>query len=179
METLSSMLVLVGLAGVAALVVRRHLLWITQVTSSSMAPTLMPGDRLLTTRLRTPAHVRRGDIVVVDADGVGEPIVKRVVGLPGDEVTIREGCVWIDGQPLREAYVQASGGPGGTFHVPGGRCFLLGDNRPRSSDSRGWREPYVPLSAVRGRVWLPALATNASCVRTITDALRLCAGGKA
>ena len=85
--------------------------------------------------------------------------VKRVIGLPGDTVVIKHGGVFVNGRPVDEPYVESplpenytypkSGRP---VRVPDGKYFVLGDNRPDSSDSRqGW---FVPVEDLVGRAWL-------------------------
>lgn len=139
--------VLVGLA------VRRWLVFVTKVDSGSMAPALLPGRCLVTRRLWRPERIRRGDIVVVASQELGRTVVKRVLGLPGERVVIEPGGrIRVDGRPVAEPYVVHAGGPCGVFQVPPGRVLLLGDNRARSSDSRTWRDPYLPVRAVRGTV---------------------------
>lgn len=141
--------------------VRRRWGFVTEVESVSMAPTLAPGNRVLA-RGRQPARpLRRGDIVVVDSKEVGRTVVKRIVGLPGERIDVRTGGgVRVAGHHLVEPYVLHRGGRAGAFQVPAGHLLLLGDNRARSSDARVWSEPYVPVSAVRGRVvgrnWMSA-----------------------
>lgn len=139
--------VLVGLA------VRRWLVFVTKVDSASMVPALLPGRRLVTRRLWRPERIRRGDILVVTSQELGRTVVKRVLGLPGDRVVIEPGGrIRVDGHPVAEPYVVHAGGPYGVFQVPPGRVLLLGDNRARSSDSRTWQDPYLPVRAVRGTV---------------------------
>jgi signal peptidase I len=140
------MAVLVGLAA------RRLLGSLTIVDSESMVPTLTPGQRLLTRRPSTCRPVRRGDIVVVRSAELGRAIVKRVIGLPQEHVSVTAGQVRVNGRPLPEPYVTSWGGPSGSFDVPDGHLLLLGDNRAGSSDSRSWRQPYLPLTALRGFV---------------------------
>ncbi|MFI8088294.1 signal peptidase I [Streptomyces sp. NPDC086080] len=145
-----SALAAVLLALAVGLVARRRLGFVTMVESESMAPTLTPGRRLLTRRPRASRPVRRGDIVVVPSAELGRVIVKRVIGLPGEHVDIAPDEVRVDGEPLSEPYVVRRGGRSGAFDVPDGHLLLLGDNRARSSDSRSWRRPYVPVGVLRG-----------------------------
>lgn len=143
-------------AVLGALLARRFLLHVTTVTAGSMLPTLRPGQRLLTLTAPWPWGVRRGDIVVLHSRELGLDVIKRVVGLPGDEVSISpSGAVAINGQAYPEPYVTRPGGITSRYQVPAGKLFVLGDNRAASSDSRSWREPYLPWSALRGRVVRP------------------------
>lgn len=140
------------LAGAVGLAARLRLGFLTIVDSESMVPTLTPGQRLLTRPPSTSRSLRRGDIVVVRSAELGRLVVKRVVGLPQEHVSIAAGHVRVDGQPLPEPYVTSWGGPSGSYDVPEDHLLLLGDNRARSSDSRSWRQPCLPISALRGFV---------------------------
>jgi signal peptidase I len=132
----------------------RRLGFVTRVESWSMAPTLAPGRLVLTRRPGRSRDFRRGDVVVVDSDELGRAVVKRVVGLAGEHVVVSRSGLQVDGRPVAEPYVVHQGGPSGSFDVPEGRLLLLGDNRARSDDSRSWRQPYLPVEAVRGTVLL-------------------------
>ncbi|MFD3626317.1 signal peptidase I [Streptomyces sp. NPDC058698] len=149
-------------AVVLGLVARHRLGFVTVVGSESMAPTLAPGRLLPVRRPRASRPVRRGDIVVVRSAELGRVIVKRVIGLPGEHVDVAADEVRVDGERLSEPYVVRRGGRSGGFDVPDGHLLLLGDNRARSSDSRSWRQPCLPVGALRGIVLLkprPPLAT--------------------
>lgn len=135
-----------------ALAVRRYVVFVTRVRSWSMHPTLRPGQWLWVRRVRRADQLRRGDIVVVDSAEVGRVIVKRAVGLPGDRVRIGpDGRVRLDDVAVDEPHAQVVPGTDRTYEVPAGHLLLLGDNRAHSSDSRAWRQPYVPVSSVLGR----------------------------
>ena len=125
--------------------------WLTRVQSHSMTPALRDGALALTRRLWRRTPVRRGDVVVVDSRELGRHVVKRVIGLPGETVAIEAGRVSINGQPLAQPYASRSVFTD-TFHVPAGHYLLLGDHRDASSDSRTWRDPYVPRKAILGRI---------------------------
>ena len=126
----------------------------TYVYGLSMEPNLHTDQRLIVEkvsyRLRGP---KRGDIVVVHVEGHEVPPIKRVIGLPGETIEIREGHVWIDGQSLDEAYlaeiVQRDYGP---YTVPLQHVFVMGDNRNLSGDSRLFGP--VHIQNIWGRAWL-------------------------
>ena len=120
----------------------------------SMQPNLYRGDRMLTEKISYHLHPpRRGDVVVVDRPGNQKTLVKRVIAVEGETVKVRDGHVWVDGQPIDEPWVERFGGPGyGPEVVPEDHIFILGDNRAVSHDSRAIGP--VPVDAVRGHVVL-------------------------
>lgn len=126
-------------------------LWLTRVESVSMEPTLHPGALAVTRALRSGTRLRRGDLVVADSGELGVRIVKRIIGLPGERVTVDGGVVRIDGQPLYEPYAARSLYRG-EFMVPALHYFVLGDNRDVSSDSRSWESPYLSRREIAGRL---------------------------
>lgn len=108
------------------------------VMGPSMRNTLQNGQRVLT--LPLTLSYDRGDIVVVRRNGA-EPIVKRIVGLAGDKILIKEDGVYLNGTLLEEPYAQGTTYARdltgrGTVTVPEGHVFVLGDNRENSDDSR-------------------------------------------
>jgi signal peptidase I len=159
--TVSILVAAAALAGVVAgLAVRRWVVAPARVESSSMEPTLRSGQRLVVRRRGTVEPVR-GDVVLVRSAEVGRVLVKRVIGLPGERIEIDgHGGVRVDGRTIHEPYVggvprhgpQQARDFARTFEVPKGHLLLLGDNRAASSDSRSWKEPYLPATAVVGRV---------------------------
>ena len=89
----------------------------------------------------------RGEVVLFRfPDDPSEIFVKRIIGLPGDTITIKNGKVYINGKELNEPYITqpTASGPQSTYHVPAGCYFMLGDNRSVSDDSRYWTHKYVP-----------------------------------
>ncbi len=127
--------------------------WLTRIESSSMEPTLCPGQLAFTTRLRRSSSLRRSDLVVVDSRELGRRIVKRVIGVPGDRIRIHSGLVYINGTPYNEPYAARSTF-NALFQVPTGHYFLLGDNRAASSDSRSWAMPYISRDQIKGKLHL-------------------------
>ena len=131
-----------ALAGVVVLLLGMKLLVAEpfSVPARSMAPTLQPGDHVLVNKLayRT-GDPRRGDLAVVKAPRTGELLLKRVVGVGGDEVEIRDGVLYVNRRAEREPYVDHHTIDSvyfGPVRVPAGRLFVLGDNRANSDDSR-------------------------------------------
>lgn len=111
-----------------------------RIESISMVPTLEPGNYVvvekITYRFRLPA---RGEVVVFDLPrDPSQRFIKRVIGIPGEEVRIQGGRVYINGQSLEEPYIRVPTNRGGTWQVPENSVFVLGDNRNNSSDSRVW-----------------------------------------
>ncbi|WP_271809599.1 signal peptidase I [Clostridium beijerinckii] len=122
------------------------------ITSGSMIPTLEVKDRLLVTRVHNPKNLKEGDIVLFKNDEFkGEILIKRLIGLPGDIIEIKNGVVYRNGQELKEDYVKNNEIYNGSFKVPDNKYFFLGDNRANSDDSRYWKDPYVDESYIEGK----------------------------
>jgi signal peptidase I len=120
-----------------------------RVVNISMLDTLVPGEFVMVNKLAYKfGEIERGDIVVFHYDA-SEDYVKRVIGLPGDEVVIENGIVYISGRPMIEPYLKENPTYVGAWTVPDGSLFVLGDNRNQSSDSHSWG--FVPIDAVVGR----------------------------
>ena len=122
-----------------------------RVAGESMAPTLHGGQVVLVDRLGLDG-LDRGDLVVFHGDEAGRT-VKRVVGLPGDRVVIRDAVLYVDDRPVEEPYVDLPSIDGlytPTIFVPEDSVFVLGDNRALSIDSRELGP--VALDEVEGRV---------------------------
>jgi signal peptidase I len=123
-----------------------------RIPSESMVSTLLIGDRVLVDRISWRfSEPRRGEVVVFHAPVPGPVLIKRIVGMPGDTLSLQDGTVYVNGQRLAEPYVRQVGGrpeptePFDTglpwslrraFTVPAGSYFLMGDNRIESDDSR-------------------------------------------
>ncbi len=137
---------------VIALLIHVFLAQATRVYGQSMEPNLHTNERLVIEKFSYHFHgPRRGDVVVLRDPG-GSPglLIKRVVGLPGERVTLADGKVYIDGQPLNEPYLnQATQGGGRSWIVPPLSVFVMGENRSASRDSRLFGP--VPLEELIGR----------------------------
>ena len=143
------LLLLLALCLAAALLVRLFVLQHNTVVGSSMIPTLEDRDKVIVEKVTRyfASGLKRGDIVTAGtrdpaSDKAGKGIIKRLVGLPGEQVTIGDGKVYIDGAYYEEDYLEE-----GTQTLPGlpeygdlllgpDEYYLLGDNREQSLDSR-------------------------------------------
>lgn len=111
-----------------------------RVEGASMTPTLQNGEYVLVSRLsyRT-GEPQRGDIIVFSFPGdQKQDLIKRVIGLPGETITIRNNEVLVNGVKLEEPYIAQSPVYNGEWTVREGELFVLGDNRNDSKDSHQW-----------------------------------------
>ena len=180
------------IAVILALFIRTFVVQAFKIPTGSMENNLLVGDHLLVNKFifgptesafeRTAlpeAAIRRGDVVVFKFPKEPErDFIKRVIGLPGETVEIREKVVYIDGKPLDEPYVhflepplhpgdpefglriEGRGDNWGPRVVPPGMLFVLGDNRDNSKDSRYW--DYLPIDQVKGRALMVYWSYEAS-----------------
>jgi len=175
----------VVVAVVLALFIRTFAVQAFKIPTGSMIPNLLIGDHLLVNKLvYSPSfgpledavlgkkQIKRGHVVVFKfPEDPSRDFIKRVIGLPGEKVEIRDKKVYVDGEPLEESayahYIDAPlrhddpeygfRGEGqrdnwGPEVVPAGQLFVMGDNRDNSRDSRYWG--YLPIDQVKGRALL-------------------------
>lgn len=113
------------------------------IPSESMVPTLEVGDRIFCTHVRWNI-IERGDLIVFhpnEEEGSDQFVVKRVIGISGDRVRLEGDKVYVNGTLLDEPYLGMPLDYTGSFVVPKGKYFLLGDNRGNSLDARFWENP--------------------------------------
>ncbi len=152
-----------------------------KIPSSSMEPTLLIGDHILVNKLsygfRIPfrsetvvdfRNPRRGDVVVFtlpddpstpEVDESETNIIKRVIGLPGDEIQIDGTKLYVNGETYTKDDAYARWQEGGLKNfgpvvVPPGKVLLLGDNRDHSKDSRFWPDPFLDMARIKGRAFI-------------------------
>ncbi|MFL6032272.1 MAG: signal peptidase I [Rubrobacteraceae bacterium] len=127
------------------------------IPSASMVPTLKYGDRVLVNKfIYRFTEPQRGDIIVFKSvEGDGQDLIKRVVGVPGDEIAVRGGTLFVNGEPQKEPYVNKKF-PDRSFYapttVPKDHVFAMGDNRANSQDSRVFGP--VPEKNIEGEAFL-------------------------
>ena len=172
---------LILIAFVLALLIKTFLVQAFYIPSRSMVPTLRVGDRVLVNKLVYDfGEIQRGEIIVFRNPNLQEPdqgfledvwswvteglgfssdptrdFIKRVIGLPGETIEVRNGRVFVDGRRLREPYVSRmpdrSDYPAHT--VPAGHVFVMGDNRPNSQDSRS-ALGFIPEEKIVGKAFV-------------------------
>lgn len=149
------------MAAAIALFLNSFIIANSVVPSGSMEQTIMTGDRIVGSRLsyRFGSTPERGDIVIFNHKT--EPgrdktrLVKRIIGLPGETVDIRNNQIYINDSetPLEEPYLpEAMNTDDYHFEIPQGSYLMLGDNRNHSADARSWSDPYVPESEILAKV---------------------------
>jgi signal peptidase I len=127
------------------------------VPSVAMSPTVEKGEYFIADTWRYPAHQPAdGEIVVFElADGIGVRYLKRIVGVPGDHIELRDRVLYRNGRPVAEPYIRQLdnihfyGRNFGPTEVEAGQVFVLGDNRDNSKDSRDWGT--IPIDQLRAR----------------------------
>lgn len=152
------LIVLVAIAFVLSLGIRAAVAEVRYIPSGSMEPTIYTGDKVLT--LKFPylfSDPKRGDIVVFTPPDLvsnpkGVPFIKRLVGLPGDSVEVRQGVLRVNGKVFRVPGIPIPSYNYGPEVVPEGQVFVLGDNRNKSYDSHIWG--FVDEDRIIAKAWV-------------------------
>jgi signal peptidase I len=155
-EALQTLLLALVVFALVRLVVQNY-----RIQGPCMQPSLLEGQFLIVNRLayRT-GHIQRGDIIVFEHPTAPQrDLIKRVIGLPGEQLQIVRGQVWINGEPIEEPYVRAPGVYSqAAITIPADHVFVMGDNRDNSNDSRRWGP--VPTQNIVGQAvfcyWPPS-----------------------
>lgn len=136
------------------LILRPH-----KIKGQSMHPNFPDGEYLLTEKVTYYRNdPKRGDVVVFKPPISEDEFIKRIIGVSGDTVSVSNGKVFVNGQLLNENYIKVNTSSGSflsegeTYTVPEGNYFVLGDNRPHSSDSRSWGP--ITKKVITGKAWV-------------------------
>jgi len=155
LKEIMSWAVMFAIAIVLVLLINRFVFFQVVVPTGSMESTIMTGDRVFTFRLSYLfSEPKRGDIVVFPfPDNEEIDYIKRIIGVGGDKIEIKEGVLFINDEPVEEDYLnepmrKENFGP---VIVPEGCYFMMGDNRNESADSRYWENPFVKREKIKGK----------------------------
>lgn len=149
----------IAAAVVVAWLITTFLIVNANVPTGSMETTIMPKDRIIANRLQYKlSKPERFDIVVFKyPDDESILYIKRVIGMPGETIEIKDGKVYVDGssEPLDDHFIkEETFGNWGPYNVPEGCYFMLGDNRNNSKDSRYWNNKFVSEDKILGKAIL-------------------------
>ncbi|KNF09365.1 signal peptidase I [Gottschalkia purinilytica] len=141
---------------VIAFIIRTFLFNSTKVLGSSMYPTLHENDRLFTNRIvYTLGEPKRGDIVILKApDDKNKDYIKRIIGVAGDKVEIKDGKVYVNGEEIKEDYTEKGAytySDESMWEVPKGSVFVLGDNRQMGASKDSRALGLIPVDLIKGK----------------------------
>ncbi len=142
-------------AGIIAFIIITFIGQVTVVRGASMEPTLHDRERLIANKIsyRFESPERNEIIIFKPPIGIKRNYIKRIIGIPGDKIEIVNGKIYVNDQALEEPYVKYRSNENmPPTIVPVDSFFVLGDNRPNSSDSRYWG--FVPRKNVVGKAWV-------------------------
>ena len=133
----------------------RYLVQTTMVQGDSMNPTYHNGQILLINKM--DKNLARGDVIVFRFDKIKSFLMKRIIGIPGDEISFSENAIYVNGVPYweRDESDQGEEGELVTCQVPEGHYFVLGDNVTVSVDSRNPDIGCVSADLIIGKIWKP------------------------
>lgn len=169
----------VGLSALLAFGIRTFVAEARYIPSGSMLPTLEINDRLIIDKVGYRFdEPKRGDIVVFQPtdelrrQDFKDAFIKRVIGLPGDTVEVRNNTVFINGEPIQERYIfEKPNYQWGPEVVPEGQYIVFGDNRNNSYDSHYWG--FVPREKIIGRAAVRFGPPSASVASNLPNTCRI------
>ncbi|WP_127586440.1 signal peptidase I [Paenibacillus koleovorans] len=145
-----------AVAVLLSVLVQTYVAQAVKVPTGSMEPNIEINDRLIMEKLVPLTNWQRGDIVVFNHDADGKGVVryvKRLIGLPGDTIEVRDGVLFRNEEKVDEPYVkQAMSYRFGPVQVPEDSYFFMGDNRNDSYDGHLWPNRFVPKSELVGKI---------------------------
>jgi len=143
-----------------------------RVENISMKPTLQPGNLLLVNKLAYKwGEPKHGDVIVFHYQGSkNDDYIKRLIGLPGDVVTVKNRIVYVNDIGLTEPYIADLPAYEGSWIVPEGNVFVLGDNRNNSSDSHQWG--FVDMKDIVGKALFIYWPLDAARSLTMPDLVK-------
>ena len=140
---------------IVILILFQTVFMLSYIPSSSMESTIMTGNIVFSTRYDVDEdELKRYDILTfIATDNPEITYIKRLIGLPGETIEVKEGKVYADGVELDDSFIKNSQNQvgDGIYEIPEGCYFFMGDNRNNSKDSRFWENPYVPIEDIQAK----------------------------
>ena len=155
-----SYVLVAAISVVIAFTINRYVIINANVPTRSMVPTVNAGDKLLGFRMSYMfSEPQRGDVIIFNHqcydNAEEESLLKRVIGIPGDKVEVKDGKLYVNSEEVLEDYLaEEMVGSFGPYIVPADSYFVMGDNRNLSDDSRLWDNTYVHMDEILAKaVW--------------------------
>ena len=155
-----SYILVAAISIVIAFTINRYVIINANIPTRSMVPTVNAGDKLFGFRMAYMfSEPQRGDVIIFMhqcyKNSEEEALIKRVIGIPGDKVEIKDGILYVNGEKVEEDYLaEEMVGTFGPYIVPADSYFVMGDNRNASDDGRYWDNTYVHMDEIQAKaVW--------------------------
>lgn len=157
LKEILSWIITIGLAFLIAMFIRTYIFELVDVPTGSMLNTIQLNDKFIENKfIYRFEPIKRGDIVVFKyPDDPSVNFVKRVIGVGGDTIEIKNGILYRNGVAINEPYLKEpmnKNGIYGPYKVLPDHYFMMGDNRNESLDSRFWKQKYVSKDAILGKI---------------------------